>query len=75
MSQLPRKGQFELFVGISNTVYCFDDPEHQAVPGSEEMFKWLHSLPDTECRPFAGNAAFYLTPQSYLMWKLKWAYN
>lgn len=72
MSHLPRKGQYELFIGNTNTVFCFDDPNHQPVPASEEMFKWLNNLPTTECRPFSGNAAFYLTPRAYLMWKLKW---
>lgn len=71
MSHLPRNGQYELF-NFRGQIHCFDDLELGTVAVSQEMLDWLHSLPTTECRPFSGDAAFYLTPRAYLMWKLKW---
>lgn len=74
MSHLPRKGQYELW-NHRGWIYCIDDPRQPALEVNEEMFTWLHNLPKSECRPFDGDAAFYLTPQAYLMWKLKWAHG
>jgi hypothetical protein len=73
-NHLPRKGQYELFINRGKT-YCFDDPSFEGILSPpKEMFEWLRSLPIEDCRPMDHtNVAFYLTPQMYLIWKLKWA--
>ena len=78
MSNYPRNGQYELFT-YSRKTYCFDDPDFGPNPAiinaPEEMWQWLRSQPG--CRPLEDfpndNAAYYLDPKTYLMWKLKWA--
>ena len=73
-NHLPRKGQYELFTYQGKT-HCFDDPSFEGIEAPKEMFKWLRSQPIEVCRPMDHtDVAFYLTPQMYLMWKLKWAY-
>jgi hypothetical protein len=77
VSHLPRKGQYELFTHNRKT-YCFDDEGFDSEPAivnaPEEMWTWLRS--QRGCKPMdESNTAYYLTPQCYLLWKLKYAYN
>jgi hypothetical protein len=73
MSHLPRNGRYELFTYAGRT-RCFDDPDDFCVNVSPEMFEWLRAQPAEMCRPMDNsNTAFYLTPEMYLVWKLKWA--
>lgn len=70
----PRNGQYELFTHNGKT-YCFDDADFGSDPAlisaPDAMWSWLRNqsgvraLDDT-------NVAYYLTPQAYLIWKLKW---
>lgn len=72
-SQLPRNGQYELFTHKGQT-HCFDDLDLEAVPASKEMFEWLRSQPLELCRPMDDtDVAYYLQPELYIIWKLKWA--
>jgi len=71
---LPRNGQYELFTHNGKT-YSFDDPDlgtPALVNPPPAMFEWLRS--QSGCRTFdrCSHTAFYLTPQTYLLWKLKW---
>jgi len=72
MSHLPRNGRYELFTYAGQT-RCFDDTDDVCVKGSHEMFEWLRKQPVELCKPMDNsNTAFYLTPEMYLVWKLKW---
>jgi len=74
MNHLPRNKQYELFTHNRKT-YSFDDltfgPDPAIINAPSEMFDWLRTQPD--CRPLdESNTAYYLTPELYLIWKLKW---
>jgi hypothetical protein len=70
---LPRNGQYELFT-FNRKTYCFDDLDLDTPAVSDaspEMFEWLRK--QSGCRPMDHtDIAYYLTPQTYLLWKLKW---
>lgn len=75
MTHLPRRGQYEIFTHRLNT-YCFDDLDYGCEPvvinAPEQMWKWLRMQPG--CIPLDHtNTAYYLDPETYLMWKLMWA--
>jgi hypothetical protein len=75
MNHMPRKVQYELFTHNRKT-YCFDDHTLDGNPAivsaPEEMWNWLRSYPHL-CRAMDDtNVAYYLTPEFYLLWKLKW---
>ena len=73
MSYFPRNGQYELFTYNGKT-FCFDDCSIAGpviVNAPKEMWIWLRSLEGV--RPMdTTNTAYYLTPETYLLWKLKW---
>jgi hypothetical protein len=73
-SHLPRKGQYEIFIH-GGVVHCFDDPslESQEVdPGTlNKMIRWLEKQDPTICRKYESYC-WYLHPNMYLIWKLKW---
>ena len=74
MNHLPRNGQYELFTHNRKT-YCFDDldfgPNPAVVNAPNEMWDWLRK--QSGCFPMDDkNTAYYLTPQTYLLWKLRW---
>lgn len=76
MSHLPRNGQYELFL-YRERVYCFDDPSLESVPVSDSMISWLDKQNRRLCRPYKVDpqhkpSCYYLQPELYLMWKLKW---
>ena len=76
MSHLPRNGQYELFM-FRGVARCFDDPSVDFVPITNEMVDWLKAQPIEVCRPYPSNetltaTAWYLSPEMYLLWKLKW---
>lgn len=70
----PRNGQYELFTHGRKT-YCFDDedfgPNPALVSAPDAMWSWLRSQPRVRALDHT-NTAYYLTPQTYLIWKLKW---
>jgi hypothetical protein len=77
MSHLPRNGQYELFM-FRGVVRCFDDPSIDAIPITAEMDDWLKAQPIEVCRPYPNDvgsnpSAWYLSPEMYLIWKLKWS--
>lgn len=76
MSHLPRNGQYELFP-YRGVVRCFDDPSIDSVPITAAMVDWLKEQPIEACRPYPNDEAlkvmaWYLSPEMYLLWKLKW---
>ena len=75
MSHLPRKGQYEIF-SHNGWTHCFDDPSFDKIRTPDGMFEWIRSQDPTEWHPMKSdpewNAALYLTPRLYLLWKLKW---
>jgi hypothetical protein len=71
---LPRNGQYELFTHNGKT-YSFDDRDIDmpaVVNAPSEMFEWLRSQPGCLSLDNFDNTAFYLTPKTYLLWKLRW---
>lgn len=73
MSHLPRNGRYELFTYGGKT-HCFDDLEVNSVRTTPEMLEWLRSQPPELCHKMdETDVAYYLQPQLYLMWKLKYA--
>lgn len=76
MSHMPRNGRYELFI-YAKLTHCFDDPDPDFhVKTSPEMLTWLREQPLELCRPMDHtDVAFYLTPEMYLIWKLKWAHQ
>ncbi len=72
---LPRNGQYELFTH-NNKTYCFDDGSFDSanpvlINAPQAMWHWLRSMPGVTAMDHT-NVAYYLTPQAYLLWKLKW---
>lgn len=74
MSHLPRNGQYEIFTNHGRT-YCFDDVSFSHIPTPTGMFDWIRSQDPAYWSPIESNpesdAAFYLKPELYLIWKLK----
>lgn len=72
---LPRNGQYELFI-FNNIVHCFDDlllTEFKISPDDfGKMLGWLQDRIDEGCRRCEDHV-WYLTPNMYLLWKLRWA--
>lgn len=75
MSHLPRKGQYELF-STRGVTYCFDDLSFEKIKTPDGMFDWIRSQDTSLWHGMNGNpdqnVAFYLQPELYLLWKLKW---
>lgn len=76
MSHYPRNGRYEIFTH-GNRTHCFDDTGFTNIPTPPGMFEWIRSQDRSlwaglEFDP-ASNVAFYLQPELYLLWKLKWA--
>jgi hypothetical protein len=72
----PRNGEYELF-SFQGRTYCFDDPLQDPILTPAGMFEWLRSQPREGCRPMVSggieaDTAWYLTPEYYLLWKLRW---
>jgi hypothetical protein len=76
MSHLPRNGRYELFTHGYKT-YCFDDPSFEGFRTPEGMFEWIRVQDPDLWRPMRddpnSNTALYLTPELYVIWKLRWA--
>ena len=73
MGMNPRGGQYEIFTHGGKT-HCFDDDI--IIPTPEGMFEWIRAQ-DTSLwhgmeEPF-NDVAFYLQPELYILWKLRWA--
>lgn len=72
---LPRNGEYELFVYDGKT-FVFDDLDINmpAVDNTPpEMLEWLRSQSGCRAMKYQScDCAFYLTPETYLLWKLKW---
>ena len=68
----PRNGHYELFTHSGKT-HCFDDDI--VIPTPDGMFEWIRSQ-DTSLWHDMGedwnNVAFYLQPELYTLWKLRW---
>lgn len=75
LGNLPRNGQYEIFT-TNNRTYCFDDVEFFHIPTPPGMFEWIRSQDPRYWQPMStnpeSNVAFYLSPEMYLLWKLKW---
>jgi len=76
MKHLPRRGQYELF-SYGGKLHCFDDPGLDPVRALPEMFEWVRAQDPALWYPLKddpdSNAALYLQPELYLLWKLRWA--
>lgn len=75
MNNLPRNGQYEIFTNQGRT-YCFDDVNFVHIPTPEGMFEWIRSQDTSLWSSMTiqpdSNAALYLKPELYLIWKLKY---
>lgn len=77
MSHLPRNGQYELFIYLGK-MHCFDDPDLHYVLVNDDMINWLNQQDKRLCRPYkavstqTNPCCYYLKPEMYLIWKLKW---
>jgi hypothetical protein len=71
-----RGEEYEIF-SHNGVTSCYDDPSLDRFSTPQEMFTWIreqdprlwHGLknwPNEDC-------AYYLKPELYLLWKLKWA--
>jgi hypothetical protein len=74
MNHLPRNNQYELFTHNKKT-YSFDDidfgPDPAIINAPDEMWQWLRT--QSGCRPMDdSNTAYYLNPQTYFLWKLRY---
>jgi hypothetical protein len=70
----PRNGEYEIF-STNGKTYCYDDVSMDGhIPTPVGMFEWIMSQDRSLWHGLDGGnpAAFYLTPQLYLLWKLKW---
>jgi hypothetical protein len=71
-----REGMYEIFShrGITR---CFDDPSLGQVDTQPEMFVWIKEQDASLWRGLKNwpndDTAYYLKPELYLMWKLKFA--
>jgi hypothetical protein len=76
IGHLPRNGQYEIFT-YSGWTHCFDDTELDSIKTPPGMFEWIRSQDPKLWHGMSHypdeNAAFYLEPKLYLLWKLKWA--
>ena len=74
MTHLPRNGQYEIFTRNGRT-YCFDDPDFYHIPTPAGMFAWIRSQDPEYWYPLRtdpeSNVVFYLKPELYFVWKLK----
>jgi hypothetical protein len=72
---LPRKGQYEIFIH-ANVVHCFDDVSLERFYISYDelsrMLNWMRDHIEDGCRRYE-EFVWYLTPDMYLLWKLRWA--
>lgn len=74
MNHLPRRGEYAIFT-VQGRTRCFDDVtvvNPVMVNAPAEMFAWLRRQPGCRCHSETSDIAFYLTPQTYLLWKLRW---
>jgi hypothetical protein len=74
VNHLPRGGEYEIFT-VQGRTSCFDDTtlENPAIVDAPvEMFAWLRRQPGCRSYNETSDIAFYLTPQTYLLWKLRW---
>jgi hypothetical protein len=74
-SHLPRNGRYEIFSNAGRT-YCFDDPGFEWINTPKGMIEWI-KVQDTSLWHGMGeplnDVAFYLKPELYILWKLRWA--
>jgi hypothetical protein len=73
----PRNNRYEIFSYRGNTM-CMDDPNFGIIKTPDGMFDWIRSQDPKDWRDIENlasnpNAAFYLTPELYVFWKLRWA--
>lgn len=72
----PRNGRYEIFTHGFKT-HCFDDPTFDAIRTPQGMFEWIRSQDRSLWSPMEedpeSNVALYLSPDLYLLWKLKWS--
>lgn len=74
--ELPRGGEYELFTTQGKT-YCFDDLGAERITTPPDMFDWIRAQDPTQWRALqdGSDTAFYLKPNMYLAWKLKYGYG
>lgn len=74
---MPRYNEYELFSNNGKT-YSFDDG-NISITTPDGMFDWIRSQDPSLWRGLDNypniNAAFYLKPELYLIWKLRWYSN
>jgi hypothetical protein len=75
MITLPRNGRYEIFT-YNNRTHCFDDPDVEQIVTPSGMFEWIRNQDPAHWKGLDydpdSNTAFYLDPNLYLLWKLKW---
>ena len=72
MSHRPRNNEYELFTHNRKTYSFFDTSVDlpAIVNAPDEMWQWLRSTEGVRSMD-NSNTYYYLTPATYLMWKLK----
>ena len=71
---LPRNGRYELYC-IARKVYCFDDESAAPIVESDELHNWIRQQPEDlwyAMQPPYHKITYYLQPELYLLYKLKW---
>ncbi len=75
LSHLPRNGRYELF-SYKGKTHCYDDPSFESIATPVGMFEWVRAQDPEYWEPMSvepeSNVALYLTPELYMVWKLKW---
>jgi len=74
MSHRPRNNEYELFTHNRKTYSFFDTSVDlpAIVNAPDEMWQWLRSTEGVRSMD-NSNTYYYLTPATYLMWKLKYS--
>lgn len=73
ITKLPRNGEYELFI-LDNKIYCHDDPTFTPVTiKCNELDEWINKQPESLWRTFLAGTAYYLKPELYIWFKLRWS--
>jgi|694.fasta_scaffold60322_10 hypothetical protein len=72
---LPRNGAYELFIN-NGFVYCFELSSNPLLLESDELHNWIRQQPKElwhGMNPPYHKTAYYLKPELYNWFKLRWS--